>query len=164
MNEGKHHTYQSGSAGHAVLKVGSIHQFGVVDLGTVGLASGWAQPEEGHTWNDGCETVFECGGENLTGGCVVEFSGRPFFCEGVDRQDVYLHINGFRVGYWRLTEPREYVLAAKVETEQLFRRGDLSVMKCVWSFPAAVRPVDKGISADLRELAFCFRSFTILEA
>jgi len=128
------------------------------------LVSGWSTPEEGHNWNNGLVTVFQCAAESLTGACTVEFSGRPFFCEGVDRQDIYLYVNGFLVGYWRLSEPKEYVLTARVEPEQVFRRGTLSVVNCVWSFPGAVRPLDKGISGDSRELAFCFRSFAILEA
>jgi len=150
--------------GRALLKIGMTRSFGMMDLGSVGLSAGWAQPEEAHTWNDGCETVFEAGFESVPEGCTIEFVGRPFLSEGVSRQDVQLHVNGFRLGYWRLTEPSDYVLRARVEPEQLLRRGNGSIMKCVWSFPGAVRPVDKGLSGDFRELAFCFRSFAVIEA
>jgi hypothetical protein len=149
------------STAYSILEIDSINNFGVLDLEVNGLTAGWSAPEVGHTWNDGREAIFECGVKGLTGGCVVEFSGTPFLHGGVDHQEIYLYINGFRMGYWRLTESKDYALTVKLEAEQLFRRGEFSTMKCVWFFPGAVKPVDMGINADSRALAFCFRSITI---
>jgi len=149
---------------YALLKVGISRHFGVEDIGSVGLTSGWALPEEGQNWNDGCEAVLDCRLEGSTKGCVLEFSGQPFFCDGVAEQALRLHLNGFYLGSWRLTEARQHFLSARIEPEQIFRRGVFSVLKCVWSFPRAVRPAEKGISSDGRGLAFCFHSITVLPA
>src|ERR1700761_6801410 len=102
----------------ATLDVGAIRHFGTLDLGTGGLTSGWAIPEDAHTWNYGYDSVLECCSKSLSSGCTVEYSGRPFFCDGVYRQDVYFYINGFHMGFWRLTEPKDHILTEKIEPEQ----------------------------------------------
>ena len=142
--------------------VGVVRHFGILDIGDAGLVSGWSTPEEAQTWNNGHEAVLECKLPYLNEGCRVEVAGMPFFCEGTSHQDVYLYINGFRIGFWRLDSSGKHTLSAKVEAEQIFHRQDHSVLKCAWFFPGAVRPADRGLGADIRQLAFCFNSFTVL--
>jgi len=145
-----------------ISEIGVVRQFGVLDIGDAGLVSGWSTPEEAQTWNNGHEAILECSVPYLSEGCRVEVAGMPFFCEGTSHQDVYLYINGFRIGFWRLDRYVQHTLTAMVEPEQIFLRGDHSVLKCVWFFPDAVRPADRGLGADQRQLAFCFNSFTVL--
>ena len=52
-------TQQSVTNRNAALRMetGIIRLFGKGDIANRGLVSGWAVPEEGHTWNDGLEAV-----------------------------------------------------------------------------------------------------------
>ena len=118
-------------------------------------------PEPEHNWNDGCQTVFQTLMDDPVGPCTVEFRGEPFINDKSPRQDVLLHVNGFQVGYWRLTQSNACTLVSRVEKEQLFSRGNNVLVKLVWSFPDSVSPFARGLSNDSRELAFCFRSILI---
>ena len=137
--------------------------FGEGDLGRHGLLSGWAAPEEGHVWNDGPEAVLRLRTSRPRAPCTLSFEGEPFLGKGCTRQDVVLYLNGFRVGFWRLAEPRTYRLAATIEPEHLFERDGAAVARCVWHLPDSVRPATLGRGTDTRELGFCFRTLTLAE-
>ena len=147
--------------GGSSLELGVIRYFGGKDINDSGLLSGWAVPEPEHNWNDGCQTVFQTLVADPAGPCTIDFRGEPFINDKCVRQDVMLHVNGFQVGYWRLTQPSACTLVAKVEREQLFPRGSAVLVKLAWSFPDSVSPFARGLSNDSRELAFCFRSILI---
>ena len=147
--------------GPLAIELGVMRHFGSIDLGSTGLVSGWADYEEGHNWNNGCEAVLNVTASDPGQGCVIEFTGEPFLHELCPRQDVTLYVNGFWVSHWRLTEFKPYVQLARVEPEQLFHRDGSVLLKCAWVLPNSVKPADLGLSDDSRELAFCFRSLTI---
>ncbi len=142
---------------------GVTRLFGDGDLGRHGLLSGWAAPEEGHVWNDGPEAVLRLRTGRPRAPCTLTFEGEPFLGQGCARQDLVLYLNGFRIGFWRLTEPRTYRLAATIEPEQLFERDGAAVARCIWHLPHSVRPAVLGQGTDTRELGFCFRTLTITE-
>ena len=146
-----------------LLDLGTTRIFGECDLGSAGLVSGWAEPEEGHTWNDGVEAVFQVFATRPASRCRISFEGEPFLSRACRHQDVALYVNGYHLASWRLNEARTYSLEAVIEPEQLFVRGNRVVARCVWCLPDSTRPADAGDGSDTRELGFCFRSVTITE-
>lgn len=151
---------KSAHPGHS-LQLGIVSYFG--DKGPINddLLSGWSAPEPEHNWNDGCETVLQTLVKDPGGPCIIEIQGEPFINDKCPRQDVILHLNGFRIGYWRLTKAMPCTLTARFEKEQLFQRDGEMLVKLAWSFPDSVSPIARDLSNDTRELAFCFRSVLI---
>ncbi len=145
-------------------EIGVGRDFGIFDLDRSVLVSGWADPEDGHNWNDGCEAVLSMLIADPGQCCTIEFMGEPFLRGHCLRQDIVLHVNGFHVGFWRLTDTGPRTLLAHIEPEQLFRRGEAVLLRCAWSFPNGTSPAALGISDDTRQLAFCFRSIIITAA
>ena len=84
------------------LAMGVTRIFGTHDLGRVGLQSGWAEPEDGHNWNDGTESVLLFTAPSLRRMCRLRVEGHAFLPRGCQNQRVFLHVNGFRLGYWNL--------------------------------------------------------------
>jgi hypothetical protein len=143
------------------LEFGLTRLFGQADLGEGGLVSGWAVPEDQHTWNDGIDAVLTASVRTSDSACRLTFEGEPFLPVDVGMQDIFLFVNGFRVGFWRLREARTYALSAIIEPEQFFIRDENSLLKFVWHIPRSVRPADIGLGLDTRELGFCFRTLTL---
>ncbi len=146
---------------HVALNLGINRLFGTRDIGSSGLVSGWSLPEEAHTWNDGLEAVINLSISTVRQPCRLIFEGEPFLGEECPRQDVHVYVNGFRLGYWRLTESRTYEMSVIIEPEQLFQRQRHTIARCVWHLPNSIRPADIGTGSDSRELGFCFRSITL---
>lgn len=148
----------------AQFELGVTRLFGDCDLGSTGLISGWATPEQAHCWNDGVDTTFEFEVMETSGSFTLTFEAEPFLNERCPSQDVCLYVNGFRIGFWRLKEAQTYQLCAPIEREQLFDRAGMMTAKCVWHIPNSARPLDIGLGADIRELGLCFRSMTFAES
>ena len=144
-----------------ITDLGVTRLFGDCDLGCQGFTTGWSVPEQAHLWNDGFEAMLDVMVENVGSACRLTFEGEPFLSGECTCQDVILYVNGFRLGFWRLTEARTYSLSVAVEQEQLFARGDRALARCVWHLPQSVRPADLGLGGDSRQLGFCFRSLTL---
>ena len=149
------------NGGEARLELGVTRSFGRFDIDHSGLKSGWAEPEDAHNWNDGCEAVLNVLVAHPASSCTIEFTGEPYLNEQCLHQDVIFHVNGYHVGHWRLSQQQSCTLLVKIEPEQIFRRGDMALLRCSWSFPDGVTPASLGISGDFRSLGFCFRSITI---
>ena len=143
---------------------GVTRLFGDCDIASTGLVSGWAVPEEAHTWNDGPQAILKMRTSEPERPCRITFDGEPFLSEECPHQDIILLVNGFQVGFWQLAESRTYRLTAEIEPEQLFLRDGGAIAKCVWCLPNSVRPVDVGQGSDTRQLGFCFRSIAIAES
>ncbi len=145
----------------AVFDLGVSRLFGHGDLGDEGMVSGWAVPEDNHNWNDGIEASFVLAVK--AGGGVLELvvEGVPLTGETCPSQDITLYANGFRVGFWCLNEGGPQRLTARIEPEQVFWRGKLGYIKCVWVMPNSVRLSEIRDSTDTRQLAFCFRSILL---
>jgi hypothetical protein len=151
------------SSDEVTYELGVTRLFGDCDIGTNGLSSGWSIPEAAHVWNDGLESVFEVTMRKPRAECLLTFEGEPLLGGDCAQQDILLYVNGFRIAFWRLIEARTHKLSATIEPEQFFCRGERSLAKCTWHLPLSRRPVDLGLGSDTRELAFCFRSFTLEE-
>jgi hypothetical protein len=147
----------------AVLEPGMTRLFGQCDLAATGLVSGWSAPEEAHVWSDGPEAVLQVLTEVPRSRVRLTFEGEPFLAPGVERQAMTLFVNGYRVGFWRLAEPRTYTLSVTLEPEQVLTRGETALLSCVWHLPGSARPADLGQGEDTRELGFCFRSIAVAE-
>ena len=124
------------------LELGLTRLFGQADLGDGGLVSGWAIPEDQHTWNDGIDAVIPVRTRASGSACRITFEGKPFLPVDVSMQDIVLFVNGFRIGFWRLREAKAYDLSAIIEPQQFFRRDEYSLLKFVWHIPRSVRPAD----------------------
>ncbi len=144
-----------------VLEIGVTRLFGNCDIGLPGLMFGWSEPEEAHAWNDGVEVVANVVAPSIRKPTRFTFEGEPFLAGGNPHQTVTLYINGFRLGYWQLTEARTYRLSVIIEPEQLFHRQGNSIARCVWHLPESARPVNLGVGSDSRALGFCFRSLSL---
>jgi hypothetical protein len=140
-------------------ELGATRLFGNYDLGKTGMISGWSNPEDPHVWNDGPEAVFQLSTASVKHPLRLTFEGVPFIGGRCTFQDVVLYVNGARLGFWRLREPRSQLLSAIVEPEHMFERRGKTVLNCIWHLPQSVRPV--GVGKDTRELGFCFRSITV---
>jgi len=145
-------------------ELGVTRFFGKGDIGSLGLKSGWAIPEEAHSWNDGVQAVMELSTEASPTRYTVEFEGRPFVNELCPSQDITLYCNGFLTGYWQLREAKSCTLSVIIEPEQLFSRDGGAYAKLVWVIPNSVKPADIKLNNDGRRLGFCFHALTIREA
>ena len=145
------------------IEPGVIRLFSKGDIGARGLLSGWAAPEEGHTWNDGIETAVLLEAEVPEGPVTIVIEGTPYLYGQVSHQDVTLFANGYRVGFWRLTERRQIALTARIEPEQWFMRNGKASLRLVFNIPESIRPKELGDGADGRELGFAFCTIHIAE-
>jgi hypothetical protein len=143
-------------------EIGTTRLFGNYDLGSAGMLSGWAPPEDPHNWNDGPEASLQV----ILSGAVrralkITIEGSPFIGGNTTFQDLTLYVNGARIGFWRLTQSKSYTLTAVVESEHLFERGSNTVLNCAFYLPMSVKPADISLGKDTRALGFCFRSIAI---
>lgn len=148
---------------YCYLNWGVARIFGSGDIGSTGLVFGWSTPEEGHTWNDGTEALAEFRAPYTGRAGLLTVECAPFLREGLRRQSVSLHINGFLLGSWGLHDDRGHLVSVVIEPEQMFRRHDDVFLKCRWSMPNSYRPSDGGAGGDSRQLGLCFRSITLSE-
>jgi len=142
-------------------EIGMSRFFGQTDIGRAGLLHGWSDPEEAHVWNDGPEAALRLITRKPRTPYRLTFEGEPFLSKGCPRQDMTLFVNGLRLGFWRLTEPRPHTLSVVIEPQQMFDRNGMTTLNLVWYLPTSVRPADVGLGSDYRELGVCFRMLTI---
>jgi hypothetical protein len=136
--------------------------FGLGDIAAKSLLSGWAAPEDNHNWNDGLDAALLISLRQRPDDThVLAVEGRPFITAGLGRQDVTLFVNGFRVGFWRLTDGANCRLEAELEPEVWMIRRGVAVAKCVFHLPDSTRPSDISSVQDHRQIGFCFQSLTI---
>jgi hypothetical protein len=140
---------------------GVTRLFGLGDIGTNGLVSGWAIPEDSHVWNNGPEAILTLETDVPSRAYTITVDGGPFITPRQPLQEITLYANGWRIGFWRFREGGAQVMVASIAPEQFFVRGDKALLNCVWHIPYSVRPSDLGLSGDGRELGFVFRSLTI---
>jgi len=145
-------------------ELGVTRFFGKGDIGSSGLTTGWAIPEDAHSWNDGVLAAMELTTEASAERYTLEFEGRPFVNELCPTQEITLYCNGFLAGFWQLREAKSCSLSAVIEPEQLFSRDAGAFAKLVWVMPNSVKPADIKLNNDGRRLGFCFHSLMIREA
>jgi hypothetical protein len=151
----------SGSSLALRIEPGIVRLFGKGDIANRGLVSGWAAPEEGHNWNDGLDATMVIEATLPTMPVTVVAEGVPYIFSNADKQEITLYANGYRIGFWRLTERRQATLATKVEPEQWFSRKGLGHLSLTWHLPGSSRPSELGDGADGRILGFAFRTFCL---
>lgn len=134
-----------------------IRLFGAADIGTLGQIDGWAEPEEGHVWNNGREATLLISVPAPAPRLLLALGGEPYVTRLRPAQEVTLFGNGLRIGYWRLTHRADITLAVALEPEWWLRRGRRAVMRLGMHLPQSVRPSDISDGPDGRELGFCLR-------
>ena len=147
------------------LEPGLIRLFGTLDIGhrNKQLGSGWADPEEGHIWNDGEEVTLPIVVSHVPRAAMtLRIIGTPFMWNEQSSQRVTLYGNGFRLGSWKLEVKKEYTLDAIVEPEQWWARGAVFKLLCSWHLPDSTSPSERKTGDDSRQLGFCFRSVELL--
>ncbi len=140
---------------------GVMRLFGLADIRTQGLASGYAYPEYGHNWNEGVDPTLVLGAKGDIGAAALIVEGEPFVTRSQPSQEMTVYLNGHRAAFWRLSRRAEYSLRINIEQEWWFPRNGWSVLKVVFHLPNSVRPVDIGEGEDGREMGFCFRSLLL---
>ncbi len=143
------------------LQISVIRSFGLQDISTAGLVGGWAAPEEAHTWNDGPETVLALTALRPDFRCVLVVEGAPLVGPANPRQDITLYANGLRVGFWRLTSPRQAKLEALIEPGHWRAQGMEGFITLAFHLPNSLRLSTVQPDGDDRELGFCFRTLAI---
>ena len=134
-----------------------VRLFGAADIGDQGQIDGWAEPEEGHVWNDGLEATLLIGVQAPPPRLLLSLGGEPYVSRLRPAQEVTLFGNGLRIGYWRLAHRADVTLSVPLEPEWWLRRGRLAVMRLGVHLPQSVRPRDIADGPDGRELGFCLR-------
>jgi hypothetical protein len=142
-------------------EAGVIRLFGAADIGMRGLLSGWSDPEEGHSWNDGPETVLAISVRPPLERFSLVVTGEPYVTRGRPLQDVTLYGNGHRLDFWRLANRSETPLTVILEPEWWFVRNRLANMTLRFHLPSSARPKELNDGQDGREIGFCFRSICL---
>jgi hypothetical protein len=140
---------------------GVVRLFGLADIGISGQLDGWAEPEEGHLWNDGQEAKLLLAVRTPAPRLMLHIGGEPYVTRVRPAQEITLFGNGLRIGYWRLTRRVETTLSVLLEPEWWLRRGSRAVMRLALHLPNSTRPSDIADGPDARELGFCFRSICL---
>jgi hypothetical protein len=129
------------------------------------LVMGWAAPEDNQNWNDGPEVGYQLRvSPPPREACIIRVEGAPFVNEQVSHQTVTMYVNGLRLGWWSLTDPRRVVLEARIEPEQWLIRDGVAIGEVRWHIPQSISPQETGIGSDERRLGFCFVSITVASA
>jgi len=146
------------------LEPGVTRLFGNCDIGSSGMVSGWAPPEEAHSWNDGSGAIMELTVPTSDQPYTLEFEGEPFVDSECPSQEITLYCNGFWIAQWNFKERKSCTLVANVEPEQLFVRNGGFFGRLVWLLPDSTIPAGAKWNSDGRRLGFCFRALTIRHA
>lgn len=138
-----------------------VRLFGAVDIGAQGQVDGWAEPEEGHVWNDGPEATLLIGVPAPTPRLLLSLGGEPYVSRVRPTQEVTVFGNGLRLHFRQLARRAPVTLAVALEPEWWLRRGRLAVMRLSLHLPLSVRPCDIADGPDGRALGFCLRSICL---
>ena len=149
------------AGGQLECEPGVIRLFGAADIGSRGMLSGWSDPEDGHTWNDGLEAVFGIAVRPPLERYELIVMGEPYVTRIRPAQDVTLYGNGHRLDFWRLSGRNETPLSAVLEPEWWFVRARLARMTLRFHLPNSARPRELNDGLDGREIGFCFRSICL---
>ncbi len=144
-------------------EAGVVRLFGAADIGVTGLVSGWAEPEEGHTWNDGVEAALLLTTRRRPGAALLLLTGEPYVSRARPVQELTVFGNGFRLASWRMAHRTETMHTIRLEPEWWLDRVNHSVMHLAFCLPLSARPKDLADGPDGRELGFCFRSICLRE-
>lgn len=145
-------------------RIGLTRAFGLGDLSTQALLSGWAVPEENHVWNDGIDASFVVWMKTLPSRkLLMKIEGVPYAPQDGTHQDITLYFNGYRVAFWRLYGMDKTFLEVEIEPEYWLARLGGAYAKCVWHLPTSLRPSDVTGADDKRQIGFCFQALTFAE-
>ncbi len=145
-----------------MLQIGVTRIFCKADISDAGLLEGWSQSEDGHTWNDGCETTLTLWTmPRPTFPCSLTTAGAPYLAEGCRQQRMTLYGNGYRLGHWILSENQPKKLSCIIEPEQWLQRSGGGLLKLAWHLPDSRKPFELERTQDHRQLAFCFHKLTL---
>jgi hypothetical protein len=142
-------------------ELGVTRLFGGADIRSRGMLSGWSGPEEGHTWNDGFESVMAIAVRRPVERLELIVVGEPYVTRVRPWQDLTVYGNGYRIRSWRLTVRTETPLTTILEPEWWFERDGQEVMTLTFVLPNSIRPKDLNDGQDGREIGFCFRSICV---
>ena len=140
---------------------GVVRVFGRADIGAQGQIAGWAEPEDGHLWNDGHDATLLIAVAARPSRLLLLLGGEPYVSRVRPVQEMTVYGNGLRIGHWRLTQRAEVTLSATLEPEWWLQRGRRAVMRLGVHLPHSLRPKDAADGPDGRELGFCFRSICL---
>ncbi len=140
---------------------GVVRLFGLVDIARQGLLAGWADPEEGHLWNDGNEAALLLATRAPVSRLGLLLGVEPYVSRARPAQEVTLFGNGLRIGHWRLMQRVEVTLSAALEPEWWLSRGGGALMRLGLYLPNSTRPRDIADGPDGRELGLCLRSLCL---
>jgi len=151
----------SRTRGPLLCEPGVVRLFGAVDIGRQGQVEGWAEPEEGHVWNDGAAASLLLAVPAPPPRLLLMLGGEPYVTRVRPAQEVTLFGNGLRLRHWRLTQRASVPLEVEIEPEWWLRRGRRALMRLDFHMPHCLRPRDAADGPDGRELALCLRTISL---
>ncbi len=150
-------------AGVLECRLGTVRLFSTADLRTLGMGLGWADPEEGHTWNDGIDTEYSIAIASPPAVLTLEIIGTPFIVAARPRQELSVFGNGQLAGTHVMSAGMDHRLSFTLQPHWWMRNGRRWTMNLLFHLPHSVRPCDIDLSDDRRELGFAFRSICLRE-
>jgi hypothetical protein len=144
--------------------IGVIRCFGLGDIGAAALGRGWAAPEDAHNWNDGPEAQLTLVVVRPDFRCVLVVEGAPLLDPAQPYQDICVFVNGWRLGFWRLTDAAPVQLELMVEPFHWRAAGPNGVLDLAFHLPNSLRLSSVRADGDVRELGFCFRTVAVFPA
>jgi hypothetical protein len=151
----------SGSAA-LTLDFGVVRCFGSADIGRQGLGHGWSAPEDAHCWNDGPEVKLTLAAARPDFRCVLVVEGTPLVGAARAAQDMTLYVNGWRLGFWRLTDASSVQLETMIDPGHWQIHGLEGLLDIAFHLPGSLRLSTVEPHGDDRELGFCFRTLALL--
>lgn len=161
------------------VEIGVVRAFGLTDIGTNGLISGWSAPETAHNWNDGPEAVMAIATRRPDFPCTLVLEGAPLLGGPLRHQDMAVFAGGLRLGFWRLrpgsvAPGASHVLEVPVpptawrtqadDIGGLSQPGDTGGLRLHFHLPGSMRLSELQPDGDDRELGFCFRTLALFPA
>jgi hypothetical protein len=143
-------------------ELGVTRFFGRSGLNDRYFDSGWAAPEENHSWNDGIDASLLVALKSRPAqACALKIRGVPYLTNSIHSQDITLYANGYRAGFWRIDSRQTHLLVAEIAPEFWVERNGKGVAKFVWHIPGSAKPSDSSGVNDKRQLGFCFQDITL---
>ncbi|NPV72683.1 MAG: sulfatase-like hydrolase/transferase, partial [Pelotomaculum sp.] len=140
-----------------IYEYGSQIQFGEGGNAEQYQVQGWSYPEKGFTWTDGKSVSLVIPVNQPQSDLTLSASLFPFTAGGVVNQNVYIDVNGDRLGEWIITAAGEYKI--KIPKEHITD----SLLEINFELPNAVSPAELNIGNDPRSLGIAVKSIIISE-
>lgn len=136
-------------------EIDSIVRFGIGGNAKLFQKSGWSNPEDGFTWNDGERASITIPIESIDKQLELKAKLAPFTTQNVKMQKVIIYMGDEKIGEWEVDKDSYY--SVNIPSDKIKD----SMLNLEFEFPYATSPKKENISADERELSVRFMELLI---